>query len=104
MLQENQPLDEEPEEIIDVYFVKREPEITVVDATPPQHTQHTSSVFTSAIVFFCLILPLSSILFQVYLIFHPPIATVTIIPETNQLTLNGTVQLGRLLNPITLPQ
>src|SRR6266567_5155036 len=101
---QQQPEDEEPEEIIDVYFVKREanPPENVVDATP-QHTP-PSSLFPAAAVIFCLILPLSSILFQVYLIFHPPIATVTIIPEAKQLTLNGTVQLGRLLHPITLSQ
>jgi len=101
---QQQPEDEEPEEIIDVYFVKREanPPENVVDATP-QHTP-PSSLFPAAAVIFCLILPLSSILFQVYLIFHPPIATVTIIPEAKQLTLNGTVQLGRLLHPIILSQ
>ena len=102
--QQPQPEDEEPEEIIDVYFVKREanPPENVVDAT----LQHNppSSLFPAAAVLFALIFPLSSILFQVYLIFHPPIATVTIIPEAKQLTLNGTVQLGRLLHSITLSQ
>ena len=100
--QDDQQQPEEPEEIIDVYFVKREPKIEVVDATP-QHTP-PSSFFPAAAVLFCLILPLSSILFQVYLIFHPPIATVTIIPEANQLTLNGTLHIGRLLHSIMLSQ
>src|SRR5947209_19917212 len=79
--QDDQQQPEEPEEIIDVYFVKREanqPE-NVVDATP-QHNPPTS-LFASAAVLFALMLTLSAILLQVYLIFHTPIATETILTE-----------------------
>ena len=81
-------------------ILKEEPEDQMIDATPPQHKP--SSSFTYAAVLFAFMLPLSAILFQLYLIYNPPIATVTIIPETKQITLNGTLQIGRLLHPITL--
>jgi len=57
-----------------------------------------------ALWFFALLLPLSSIAFQVYLAFNPFIATITIAPKSYQVTLSGTLQLGRLLNPITLSE
>src|SRR5207248_7333229 len=47
---------------------------------------------------------LSCITFQVYEILNPPIATITIIPKSQQVILNGTLQLGRLLQPITISQ
>jgi Baseplate J-like protein len=105
--QQPQPENEEPEEIIDVYFVRREakPEDTqqVVDSTPPSQNP-PSQLFTAAAVFFCLIIPISSILFQLSLVFNPPIATVTIIPNVQTFTLKSTLHLGRLLHPITLSQ
>jgi hypothetical protein len=104
MPQDDQSIDEEPEEIIDVYFVRREPEITVVDATPPQNTKNTSSIFTYAILFFAFFLPLSAIFFQLYLLYNPPIATVTIIPTVQTFSLKSTIQLGRMVHPITLSQ
>jgi len=55
-----------------------------------------------AMWFFALLLPLSSIAFQLYVTFHPFIATITILPKSQQVTLSGSMQLGRLLNPITL--
>ena len=42
--------------------------------------------------------------FQCYCIVNPLIATITIIPNRRQVTLSGTVQLGRVLNPITISQ
>src|SRR6266487_3472753 len=105
--QQPQPENEEPEEIIDVYFVRREakPEDTqqVVDSTPPSQNP-PSQLFTAAAVFFCLIIPISSILFQLSLVFNPPIATVTIIPNVQTFTLKSTLQLGRMVHPITLSQ
>jgi hypothetical protein len=104
VLPDNQPAEEEPEEIIDVYFVTREPEITVVDATPPQSTQKVSQLSTYALLFFCLCLPIASILFQLSLVLNPPIATVTVIPTVQTFTLKSTIQLGRMVHPITLSQ
>jgi hypothetical protein len=104
MSQDDQSTDEEPEEIIDVYFVKREPKITVVDATPPRNTKKLSQLFTYAILFFAFFLPLSAILFQMSLILNPPIARVTIIPTVQTFTLKGRVQIGRLIHSVTLSQ
>jgi hypothetical protein len=50
----------------------------------------------------CLIL--SCLLLQVYLLLNPPTATVTLIPKSQQVTLPGTLQLGRILAPLTLSQ
>jgi Baseplate J-like protein len=103
--QQPKPEGDEPEEIIDVYFIKREaklPEDQIVDVTP--QNRPPSQLFTAAAVIFCLIIPISSILFQLSLVFNPPIATVTIIPNVQTFTLNSTVQLGRMVHPITLSQ
>jgi hypothetical protein len=66
--------------------------------------QQKSSLLAIALWFFALLLPLSSIAFQLYLAFNPFIATITIVPKSYQVTLSGTLQLGRLLNPITLSE
>src|SRR5947209_10727361 len=96
---------EEPEETIHVYFVRErdDPQDQVIETTLAK-SQHPSSLCTTATLFFCLCLPLSSILFQLSLAFSPPIATVTIIPDAQTVTLTGTVSLGRLVHPITLSQ
>jgi hypothetical protein len=57
-----------------------------------------------AIGLFYLFLPFFCIAFQVYEILNPPIATVTITPKSQQITLNPTLQLGRLLHSITISQ
>jgi Baseplate J-like protein len=53
---------------------------------------------------FALLLTGSSIALQLFLAFHPFIATITILPKSQHVTLSGTVQLGRLLQQITLSQ
>jgi hypothetical protein len=40
----------------------------------------------------------------VYGILNPPIATVTIIPKSQTVTMTGTLQLGRVLQPLTISQ
>jgi Baseplate J-like protein len=47
---------------------------------------------------------LATLAFQLYCIANPEIATVTIVPKTKQVTLSGTVQLGRVLPPLTISQ
>ncbi len=47
---------------------------------------------------------LSCLLLQMYLLLNPPTATVTLMPKSQQVTLKGTLQLGRVLAPITLSQ
>ena len=47
---------------------------------------------------------LSCLLLQVYLLLNPPTATVTLMPKSQTVTLPGTLQLGRILAPLTLIQ
>ena len=75
----------------------------VVDSTPIT-PQRISVIPAYTICLFYLFLIFSTLAFQVYCIFNPPLATVTIIPKSQTATLNGTLQLGRLLNPITISQ
>src|SRR5947199_4661248 len=97
----DQQTNDEPEEIIDVYFVRREPQQTIIDATPPP-AKTPSSLFTYAILFFAFFLPISAILFQLSLLLNPPIATVTIIPTVQTFTLKSTLPLGRMVHHSTL--
>jgi hypothetical protein len=108
-----EPTEQEPQPIDTIhihYFpdaivIVKEEENTaqVVDSTPVI-SQKVSFLPAYAICSCYLFLILSCIAFQVYLIFNPPIATITIIPKSQQVTLNGTLQLGRLLQPITISQ
>jgi len=75
----------------------------VVDSTLVQ-TKQPPVFIAYAICSFYLFLIFSCIAFQVYEILNPPIATVTIIPKSQQVTLNGTLQLGRVLQPLTISQ
>src|SRR5438045_3243888 len=63
----------EPEETIHVYFVRErdDPQDQVLETTLAQQTPHLSSLFTAATLLFCLCLPFSSILFQLYLVSSP---------------------------------
>jgi VCBS repeat-containing protein len=47
---------------------------------------------------------LACFLFQVWVLFNPPTATITIVSKSRQVTLSGTLHLGRLIAPITLSQ
>src|SRR5689334_14160426 len=110
--QENQDSTEpKQQDIQDVYvlIVREHGEIEdtaqVVDSSPaPTTTQHDS--FLSAYLFVCfsLFLVLSTLFFQLYCMMNPIIATVTIIPTSQQITLSGTMQLGRVLPPLTISQ
>jgi hypothetical protein len=53
---------------------------------------------------FFLILVFSSLLLQMYMVLNPPIATVTLIPRSQTVTLTGMLQLGRVLQPLTISQ
>ena len=50
------------------------------------------------------LLILVTLAFQLYCIVNPPIAIVTITPQSQQVILTGTLQLGRLVSPITISQ
>src|SRR2546423_12951741 len=102
---------DEPEETYHVYpvpggmvILKEDPEEQVIDAAIPPNTQPPSRLFTSATLLFAFMLPLTAILFQMYLALHPPIVTVTLMPSVHTVTVTGTVHMGRLIHPITLSQ
>jgi Baseplate J-like protein len=112
------------DDIQDVYMVivrehedVAEEQAQIVDSTPPTapetkppHALATISAqpdaFLSAYIFvgFSLFFILATLTFQLYSMFNPPIATVTIVPKSQPVTLTGTLQLGRLLPPMTLSQ
>ncbi len=100
----------QPEETIHIHYfpdaiviLKEEDEAQVVDSTPVI-PQKISCIPAYAICGFYFLLIFSCIAFQYYCMFTPPIATVTIIPKSQTVTLSGTLQLGRLLSPLTLSQ
>jgi hypothetical protein len=79
----------------------------IVEATvspPKTETREPIDPLLCATGIFFLILIFSSLLFQVYMVFHPPIATVTIVPKSQSITLQETLQLGRLVSSITISQ
>ncbi len=102
----------EPEETIHIHYfpdaiviLKEEtPEqAQVVDSTPVT-PQKISVMPAYAICLFYLLLIFSALAFQLYCMVNPPIATITIIPRSQQVTLSGTLQLGRVLPPLTISQ
>ena len=78
---------------------------TAVPTQPePVTVQHDS--FLSAYFFVCcsLFLIFATLAFQLYCLVNPPIATITLIPKSQQVMLSGTVQLGRVLPALTISQ
>lgn len=100
----------------DAILITKEPsqQVQVVDSLPPP--ARTSNVPTAtqlskisllpayAICSLFLFIIISSIFFQLYTLLNPPIATVEIYPKSQQVTLTGTLQLGRVLPALTLSQ
>src|SRR6266487_4073523 len=103
-----------PGDIQDIYvLIVRETDTEAEDqsniiesepVTPPVSAKQPFEYVTLGIVLLCCIPMLSSIMLQVYLLQNPAIATVTIIPKSQQVSLNGSLQLGRVLQPITISQ
>lgn len=87
-----------------ITVVKRPESQTQVIESTPVPSQETSLFPAYAICLFYLILILSILAFQVYELLNPPIATITIVPKTKTVSLSGTLQLGRVLQPLTLSQ
>src|SRR6266568_494403 len=112
--QENEEQQTPADDIQDIYvLIVRETDTEAEDqsnsiesepVTPPVSAKQTFDYVTLGIVLICCIPLLASILFQVYVLQNPAIATVTIIPKSQQVTLSGTLQLGRVLQPITISQ
>jgi hypothetical protein len=98
----------EPEETIQIHYfpdaiviLKEEEEAQVVDSTPVT-PQNVSFLPAYAIGFVYLLLIVSTLGFQLNMMLHPPIATVTILPKSHTVTFSGTLQLGRILSPLYL--
>src|SRR5229473_300980 len=70
-------------------------EAAAVETTLAQ-TKQPPLFIAYATCLFYLLLILSCIAFQFYLVFNPPIVTVTILPRSQILTIEGTLQLGRV--------
>jgi hypothetical protein len=104
-----------PDAIQDVYVLivreQEEEKTQIVDSTPivpaqsaPVPRQHDSFRSAYLFVYFAVFLILATLTFQLYCIINPPIATVTIMPKSQTVTLFSTMQLGRLLPPLTISQ
>ncbi len=75
--------------------------------TTPLPTRSTNQPTANAAIgvwFFGLFVILSCLMFQFYVLFNPLTVTVTLAAESQQIALHGPLQLGRVLNPITLSQ
>jgi len=103
----------QPIQEIDVYI--EDDRITFIRKTPPQEQVIESTpgppapqnpayphIYALSVVYVMLLLAILTV--QLWLVLHPPIATVTIIPHSQQITATGTLQLGRVIAPITLTQ
>ncbi len=112
--QEQQPPDtSQPLQEIDVYieedritFIpKKPPQEQVIESTPVTPTpQKQSYRHIYALSFVYIFFLLAILMLQIWLVFHPPIATITLVAKSQTLTLTGTLQLGRVIAPITLTQ
>src|SRR5260370_2219913 len=103
--------DEDEQDIIDSTLTEAEPDINI-PYTPPiqpltkkqardeQTSTHVGLFMISLFLFLCL----SSIAMQLHFILNPPIATIILIPKSQTISLNATVQLGRVIPPTTLRQ
>src|SRR6266487_1651566 len=101
IVREHEEVEEDQSKIVESAPV---PATTQIDSTPAIPKQQPFDYVTLGIVLLCCIPMLASIFLQVYLLQNPAIATVTIIPKYQQFTLNGTLEIGRLLNSITISQ
>jgi len=107
--------DEEERETIHVYPVEgggilltRTPieEDDELDTTPlsPQPVQQPASNAARGTLLFGVFVALLCLMFQFYLIVNPFTVTITLAARSQQLSLTGSLQLGRVLSPITLSQ
>ena len=79
----------------------------VVESTlaPPLLPQQPSLLPACVLCCLYLLLVLSTLVFQLFCLFNPPEATITIIPRSQTVNMTGTVQLGiLLLQPLTISQ
>lgn len=79
-------------------------EFTQIVDSIPVFSHKTSFLPAYAICGLYLFCILTCLAFQVYCIFNPPIATVTIVPKSQTVTMTGVLQLGRVLQSLTISQ
>jgi hypothetical protein len=100
--------EEDIQETIHVYFVREETalqkDVRIIESTPPGRPQQHPDPAAYTTFLFALLLPLSCLAFQLYLVFNPPTVTVILVPRSQTVTLSGTLQLGRVVAPLTLSQ
>lgn len=105
----------EPLREIHFIFVREEDEQEIIDSDvlvedldttplPTQQAPQPTSNVAIAVWLFGLLVPLFCIAVQLYFIINPFTVNVTLLARSQQLSLTGTLQLGRELNPITLSQ
>jgi hypothetical protein len=103
-----QRAEEDIQETIHVYFVREQAapqkDGRVIESTPPISPQRKSDLPAYTTILFFLFLPLFCLAFQLYLVFNPPTATVTLVPRSQIVASTGTLQLGRVVPSITLSQ
>src|SRR5258708_38910955 len=80
------------------------PDIPEPNEETPIPSHKASTALAALMISFYFVLILSSLFFQLYSIFNVPTATIYLIPKSQQITLTGTLQLGKVLNPITISQ
>src|SRR6266581_6647501 len=111
--EQSTPDETQPIQEIDVYieddritFIpKTPPKERIIDSTPvhpvPQKPSYRHIYVLSVVYLFLL---LSILTVQLWLLLNPPIATITIVAKSERITLTSTLQLGRIIAPITLTQ
>ena len=82
-----------------------ETNIPVVESAP-EDTNINQAPFVIAYfaVGIFIFLTLSSILFQLYILFHPPTTTIILMLKSQTVSISATARTGRLINPVTLSQ
>jgi hypothetical protein len=113
------PATPSPEPLREIHFIfvreEEEDEQEIIDSVaqvedldttplPTQPAPQSTSNVAIGVWLFGLLVPLFCIAFQLYLIVNPFTVTVTLLAKSQQLSVTGTLQLGRVLNPITLSQ
>src|SRR6266566_5220520 len=84
IVREQEEVEEDQSNVIDS---EPPPATSQVDSTPAIPKQQPFDYMTLGIVLICCIPMLASIIFQVYILQNPPIATITIFPKSQKVTL-----------------
>ncbi len=94
-------------EMQDVYVLivrEREEAAAITVEATPLPAQKISLLPAYAVCGLYLLCILVTLAFQLYCIANPEVATITIVPKSQVISIAGTVQLGRLIPPLTISQ